>query len=114
MVETPPPMPLPSGDQLRPFQRAMLLALTPPAVVNPPPAYTSPLFVTSMSSTQPSVPLPRADHALPFQRAMLFTGTPPAVVKYPPAYTSPLLATARAVTRVKSPPLMPLPRADHS
>jgi len=31
-------MPVPKGDQAVPFQRAILLALTPPAVVKSPPA----------------------------------------------------------------------------
>src|SRR5262245_39285802 len=37
------PVPVPSGDHELPFQRAMLIAATPPAVANKPPATTSPL-----------------------------------------------------------------------
>src|SRR6185503_10303088 len=82
-------IPDPSADQLMPFQRAMRLALTPPAVVNPPPATTSPLGVVARARTQsftpePS-PEPSADQLVPFQRAMRLALTPPAVVNEPPA-----------------------------
>ena len=34
---TTPPTPLPSADHVLPFQRAMLVVVTPPALVNGPP-----------------------------------------------------------------------------
>src|SRR5439155_225078 len=91
---TPPIRPPPKGYHWLPSQRAMWLALIPPAVVKPPPTYTS-LSLIAMVWTGSSTPLPRADQLLPSHLAMWFTNTPPAVLKVPPTYTSlPLIAIA--------------------
>src|SRR5436190_17711994 len=85
----PPEKPLPIACQADPFQRATLVAFTPPAVVNEPPINKSvPSY--SIASTNgmdpPVMPVPYA-----FQlelershRAMPFTATPPFVVNAPP------------------------------
>src|SRR5207249_4921789 len=79
----------------------MLVAALPPAVVNPPPAYTS-LPDTASADTKgplrpPLIPEPSADQLLPSHLAMSFAALPPAERKSPPAYTS-LPDTASADT----------------
>jgi hypothetical protein len=54
-------MPEPSGDQVEPFQRAMLRQTTPPAVENKPPAIKSPFGMDTSARTVPLMPLPNAD-----------------------------------------------------
>jgi hypothetical protein len=90
-------IPVPSADHDVPFHRAMRFAVTPPAVVNTPPAIRSPLGSTARAYTVSFIPVPSADHDVPFHRAMQFAVTPPAVVKKPPAIRSPLGSSARAV-----------------
>src|SRR5215204_3610686 len=62
----PLPLPTPTADHALPFQRAMLLATTPPAVMKDPSMYTSPLWAMARAVTRvywsPPKPLPRADH----------------------------------------------------
>src|SRR5258706_5752218 len=70
-----PATPAPSGLQTLPFQLAIELALTPPAVVKSPPAITSPLGRTATAFTVTGMPLPRADQVLPFQPATWVGGT---------------------------------------
>ena len=96
-------MPLPSVCHVAPFQRAIRLTVTPPAVVKPPPAISSPLK-TVRARTSPFIPLPSGCQLVPFQRAIRFAPTPPAVVNDPAAISSPL-KTAKARTS----PFMPLP-----
>ncbi len=90
-ANTVPPIPEPSGAHDVPFQRAMRLADTPPAVVKAPPAMRSPLGSTARASTRgelpPLMPEPRADQApvAGSYSAMLFASTlPPAAVNWPP------------------------------
>ena len=54
-------MPEPRGDQALPFQRAILLALAPPALVKKPPAYRLPSGPNATALTMPTIPLPRGD-----------------------------------------------------
>ena len=61
-------IPVPKADQALPFQRATRLALTPPAVVKWPPAYTL-LPDTTSPLTRSFIPEPSADQMLPFHRA---------------------------------------------
>ena len=64
---------------------AILLTVTPDAVVKSPPAKTVSSEETAKASTVLSMPVPRADQG-PFDHAaILFTVTPDAVVKDPPA-----------------------------
>src|SRR5690606_8534261 len=80
--------PLPSGAQLAPFQRAMLLAGLPPALPKPPPTKSAaplPSSWTSIVRTCPPTPPPTLDQLAPSQRAMPFAAPPPACVKKPPA-----------------------------
>src|SRR5579862_1348041 len=91
-----PPVPMPNGAQVEPFQRAMWLALTPPAEVNWPPATRSPLESTASAQTALSIPVPRAIHVEPSQRAMEFALTPPAMLNEPPATRSPFGITVSA------------------
>src|SRR5206468_3441984 len=64
-------IPEPSADQLLPFHLAMIFAPLSPAVVNTPPAYTSPPDTASayteraLRSSSP-IPEPSADQLLPF------------------------------------------------
>src|SRR5688500_14709950 len=102
-------MPEPRADHDVPSHRATQLALTPPAVVNIPPATTSPLGIAERAMTSPFTPEPSGDHAVPFHRAMLLAFTPPAVVKVPPATRSPLGRATRLRTRS---PFMPEPSAE--
>src|SRR5262245_61203129 len=86
----PSSIPPPTGDQETPSQRATRFALTPPATVNEPPAYSAgpppfPSSKTASALTVRSVPLPTRDQLEPSQRAMLLAATPPAVEKVPPA-----------------------------
>src|SRR6185295_2011146 len=107
-----PLIPDPNGAQSVPFQRAMLSALTPPAVVNPPLARRSPLVITARALTPPGMPLspdPSGTHAVPFQREIAFALTPPAVLKLPPAIKSPLCITASFRTSLPDGPLIPDP-----
>src|SRR5262245_8935720 len=93
-------MPLPMGNQAEPSQRAILLAVTPPADVTEPPAISSPLGITVSAATELSK-APSGDHAEPFQLA---------APTYPPAVKSPLGMMARADTVE----LTPDPRDDHA
>ena len=96
------------ADQVVPSQRAMPIALTSPATVKEPAAYTFPLTSTTSAYTWPFTPEPSADQLVPSHRAMRFTPTPPAVVNDPPAYTFPLPSVASASTS----PFTPEPSAD--
>ena len=81
-------MPVPTGDQLTPFHRAMRFAPPPPAVVNNPPAYKagpSPSSKTARANTEESSPEPNADQLAPSHLAMWFAPAPPALVKNPAA-----------------------------
>src|SRR5262249_31105052 len=91
-----PDTPAPRLDHAVPFQRATRLADVPPAVVNVPPATTSPLGRAASALTPPGMPEPMASHA-PFQRAMLVTSVPPALVNVPAAMMSPLGMTSTAL-----------------
>src|SRR2546426_4863935 len=71
------------------FQRAMLLALFPPAIVKKPPAISSPWYTTS-DPTSLFIPLPSGCQATPSQRAIALAAFPPAVAKQPPTISSPL------------------------
>src|SRR5689334_23275368 len=105
-------IPLPRPDQDVPFQRAMWLAGTPPAVVNIPPATSSPLGRIVRAPTSKSVPLPRPDQVVPFQRATLLAANPPATLaKRPPTTRPPLGRRARART-LSLFPYIPLPKSD--
>src|SRR6266545_3871660 len=104
-----PRMPAPRADQLLPFQCAMRLAATPPAILKRPPAYTSPPM-TTIAFTLLLTPPPIGNHSMPLWRAMLvdwLLGEKLAAAKLPPANTS-LPRTAIAETE----PGIPLPRAD--
>jgi hypothetical protein len=68
---------------------AILLALTPPAIVKAPPATKSPLGRTASALTLPSIPETMATQLEPFQRAIRFVMAPPVIVKAPPAMRSP-------------------------
>src|SRR5262245_8988488 len=94
--------PLPSGAHEVPSHTAMLLAGTPPAEVNVPPATTRPSGSAANAQTDPPAltPPPRVDHEVPSHRA---TQCP--VLDRPPAMTSPLGSTTSAFT---SPPRAPL------
>src|SRR6266511_2362917 len=89
----------------------MPLAALPPAVVNPPPAYT--LLPETTSANTPglkplaSIPEPSADQLVPSHLAIPLAALPPAIVKLPPAYTS-LPDTASADTWA----FIPEPSAD--
>src|SRR6185436_19648210 len=91
------PVPAPSGDPVTPSHLAILLALTPPATVNPPPAYRVPLS-TSSALAGLLRPVLKGDQVLPFQRAMLVAFTPPAWLKDPLTIKSLLPMTAMALT----------------
>lgn len=65
-----PTRPLPSGDHVAPFHRAMRFAPTPPADEKLPAATMSPFGMRANADTGPLQPTPRGDHAVPFQRAM--------------------------------------------
>src|SRR6187397_1867624 len=85
---TNPFVPVSSGVQLVPSQRAVWFATMPPAVRNSPPAYICgppPWSNTVSARTSPSIPLPNADQLAPFQRAIRLAGAPPAVPNAPPA-----------------------------
>src|SRR4030095_8625118 len=71
-TSAPPPLsglvPEPRADHVLPSHRAMLLTVTPSAVVKIPPAYrVSP--ATATVTTVLFIPAPTADHELPSQRA---------------------------------------------
>ena len=66
----------------------MLLAATPPAELNTPPAISSELYSTN-AKTEPLTPPASGFHDVPFQRAMLLAGIPPAEKNAPPAINSP-------------------------
>src|SRR5439155_23985897 len=96
-AEPVPGMPLPRGNQLLPSHRAMLLAVTPPALVKLPPAYTSPATLTATAFTAvpvpslvPFTPLPSGYQLVPSQHAMRLALVRPMPVNKPPAYTLPL------------------------
>src|SRR5688572_2434859 len=68
-----PAKPVPSADQLAPFQRAMPLQITPPAPVKKPPATRSPFGSvarawTHVAPMNPDMPVPSADQLVPSQR----------------------------------------------
>src|SRR5262245_66021167 len=98
-----PFVPEPSADQLVPFQRAMLEALTPPANVKVPPATRSPFGSVIRAATPPFVPEPSADQLVPSQRAMRAALTPPAKAKGPPPTDPTLGSAARAPPRLTRP-----------
>jgi hypothetical protein len=102
---TVPAKPVPTADHAVPFQRAMPVALTPPAFVKAPPTYKSfPNSARAMTS-----PLTPGLGAMPtvcqlvWYLAMFVAAAPPAWVKIPPAYTIPSGAAAIARTN----PLVP-------
>src|SRR5262249_13109816 len=78
----------PNADHAEPFQRAMPLTATPPAVANLPPATRSPLGSVVSAKTNelasPS-PVPSADHCpvAGSNAAILFAATFPATVNWP-------------------------------
>src|SRR5437870_3782183 len=98
IARTMPPTPLPTALQLTPSHLARNSALTPPATVKFPPAYTSPEALTAKlkisalheAPVQPESPLPSACQFVPVQRATLLA-TPVGVTNAnePPTYTSP-------------------------
>src|SRR5437763_9974160 len=98
---TPLLAPLPRACHWLPSQRAMPLALTVPAVANPPPTYAL-LPPIANAETLPSRPLltvlPSECHWLPSQRAALKGGVSAAVLKKPAACALLLLLTAIAFT----------------
>src|SRR6476661_6071038 len=107
-----PLMPVPRLLQLLPFQRATLLASTPPALAKRPPTYTSvpamAMACTAVLNMPSDTPLPRLCQALPSHLAMHEAGTPPAPAKEPPTYTSvPLMAIACTIPA--TPSLVPVP-----
>src|SRR5688572_20210586 len=80
--------PVPSDDQLVPFQRAIRLAVMPPALPKPPPTNSAgplPSSWTTSAFAPPLRPAPSADQLKPFQRAMWLADTPPTVLKKPAA-----------------------------
>jgi hypothetical protein len=77
-------MPVPSGDHVVPFQRAMHVAGTPPIAENAPAAITSPFGITRTSNVHPEL-APSIDHCVPFQRC---TPTELATTRSPPGRTS--------------------------
>src|SRR5262245_4322334 len=104
-----PGSPEPIADQLEPFQRAMLPALTPPAPEKLPPATRSPFGRIAREFTSLFMPSgSSADQLVPFQRAIRLAPTPPAAVKVPPATRSPFGNTLRQSTE----PFVPAPSAD--
>src|SRR6185436_9749579 len=79
----PGPNPAPTALQADPFQRAMLLARTPPMFVNSPPAYSAGPLPSSNTASADTVPqvveLATVLHAVPFQRVTRpKSNTPPA------------------------------------
>src|SRR5262245_15801185 len=95
----PGPIPEPSADQFVPFQRAIRFALTPPAIVNVPPATRSPFGNVVRADTAPLVqPVPSADQPAPSHRAVLLAL----------ATRSPFGSVVSATTA----PFMPEPSAD--
>src|SRR3954465_1388755 len=92
----PPPsrlIPLPKADHTAPFHLAILLAETPPTLVNPPTAYkVLPMAAKPETFKKlvllPMVPEPRADQLLPFHLARRLAEVPLAEVKRPATYTS--------------------------
>jgi hypothetical protein len=79
----PPEIPEPKADQELPFQRAMLVADTPPAIVKLPPAYKL-VPDTAIAETVPFIPEPNAAHKRPFHSATLLANILPAMLKEPP------------------------------
>src|SRR5262249_41626024 len=93
-------------DHAVPFQRAMRLQATPPAIVNLPAATMSPFSIRASADTCWLQPVPRDDHVLPLQRAMSLAVMPPAEVNRPPTTTLPSGSVNSASTLV---PAMPVP-----
>src|SRR5262245_52072733 len=97
-------MPVPSVDHVVPFQPAMWFAVTAPAIVNSPPAYSArpvPSLWTVRELTVPFTPLPTADQVFPSHLATWLALMPPAVVNAPPTNSAgplPSLNVAIALT----------------
>ena len=89
-------MPDPKADQLVPFQRAILMAETPPAVSKFPPTYkllfsSKPIDRISLFVPDTLVALStRALHALFSHLVILFTVIPPATENTPPTNNAPV------------------------
>src|SRR5438552_18512642 len=81
---TGPLTPEPRDVQALPSQRAIPLTVMPPALVNAPPTYTSPLVPTAIARTSPSTPTPRLNQFVPSHRAILPTPWLPAELNRPP------------------------------
>src|SRR5204862_7658559 len=89
-------MPLAHGDQLAPFQRAMLAHGTPPASRNWPAATRSPFGITASARTTtaptnaPDIPDPSAAHVrlTGSYVARLLAATAPAPANAPPTASS--------------------------
>src|SRR5260370_27850670 len=93
MADTPSSLvPLPSGAQLVPSHLAMLLAVTSPATLKMPPAYSAgpvPSSNTARANNNACgllIPLPSEAHTAPSHLAILAASVPPAILQNPPAY----------------------------
>src|SRR5262245_15052918 len=98
------------GDQVVPSQRAMAVAITPPATKKEPPATRSPFGRTARADTSWSVPVLSVDQLVPSQRAMLLAFIPPAMPITPPTTRSPFGSTVKAFTM----PITPEPSGDQT
>ena len=109
-------MPDPSGDHSTPLQRAIPLAVCPPAFVKVPPAYKAGPTPSSNTASELTGLLklgPSDDHEVPSQVAILLAIAPPAVEKEPPAYKAgPVPPSKTASDRTVL--FTPAPSGDHS